>query len=247
MTIETAQELRQLKQIGRIVGLALRHVQKAVRPGITTGELDALAAEFLARHGARSAPQLTYAFPGASCISLNDVAAHGIPGTRVVQPGDLVKIDVSAEREGFFADAAITVAVPPVTPEVARLLRCAEEATAAAIATARAGQHLRALGAASERLAKRRGFAIVRELPGHGVGRALHEEPTVPTFDMPRATTRLHDGLVITIEPHVAAGTGRITQEADGWTLRTRDGGWVAMVEHTVVVTRERALLVTAV
>jgi methionyl aminopeptidase len=246
MTIESHQDLLGLMHIGRIVGLALRAMEEGLRPGMTTAELDALADDVLKHYGARSAPRITYNFPGVTCISLNEEAAHGIPGERVVRPGDLVKLDVSAECQGYFADAAYTVAVPPIGPRQRRLCEGARAAFDAGLAAVRVDRPLNGIGRAADAAARRHGFRVVRELPGHGLGRALHESPRVPMVFEPEARTRLTDGLVITIEPHVAAGSARLVQDADGWTLKTRDGGWVAAYEHTVVVTKDKPILVTA-
>jgi methionyl aminopeptidase len=247
MSIESEYDLLALLKIGRIVGRALQTMGEPVQPGMTTGELDSIGAEELAQHGARPAPLLTYGFPGVACISVNEQAAHGIPGRRVIGAGDLVKIDLSAELDGYFADAAITVAVSPVAPARRRLCDCTRAAMEAAIDAARAGRPISGIGRAAEGTARRGGFNVIRELPGHGVGRALHEPPNVPTFFTPRASQRLTEGLVITIEPHMTMGSGRIQQEADGWTLTTRDGSPVASFEHTVIVTSGPPIVVTAV
>ncbi|MFO7168786.1 MAG: type I methionyl aminopeptidase [Chloroflexota bacterium] len=248
MTIESPGDVQGLLAAGRVVGLALRELEPHVRPGVTTAQLNELAERFLRRHGARSAPLLTYGFPGAVCVSINDEAAHGVPGERTVRAGDLVKLDISAELGGYFADAAVTVAVPPVSRRHQQLRDCARAALAAAMSAVRAGAPISAVGRAAEAVARRAGFRIVRELHAHGIGRALHEEPhDIPQFFAPGASQRLHAGLVFTIEPHVAAGSGRIFAEPDGWTLTTLDGGYVAQFEHTVIVTERRPIVVTAV
>ncbi len=246
MSIDSEKDVRGLLKIGKIVGLTLRQMQEHVRSGVTTGELDAIGAEVMRKHGARSAPIITYNFPGATCISLNEEAAHGIPGDRAIQEGDLVKLDVSAELDGYYADAAITVIVPPVSPVIQNLYDSAQSALDDAIAAARAGQPINQIGKAAETVARRHNLQIVRELTGHGVGRGLHEEPrAVPNFYMPQAKRRLTEGLVIAVEPHLTTGTGRLSNE-EGWTLRTRDGKPVANFEHTIIVTNEQPILVTA-
>lgn len=247
MTIESAQDLQGLLTIGRIVGQTLQYMREQVLPGITTLELDDHARRFLERHNARSAPLLTYQFPGTTCISINEEAAHGIPGKRVIRPGDLVKLDVSAEYNGYFADAAITVAVPPVSVAHQRLCRCAEEALSAAIAAARSGQPLSVMGRAAEHIAQQYGYRIVRELHGHGVGRGLHEAPkNIPQYASRSATQRLNDGVVLTVEPHITTRAGQTRTAPNGWTLSTKDGGYVAMYEHTIIVTKEQPIIVTA-
>lgn len=246
MTIESNSDLRGLQAIGHIVALTLKEMAAALRPGITTGELDAIGGRLLAEHGARSAPQLTYDYPGATCISLNNQAAHGIPGERVVQPGDLVNIDVSAEKDGFWADTAATFPVPPVSPVTRRLIAATRQAQQRGLDAARAGRPLNGIGRAVERTARKAGFAVIRDLPGHGVGRALHEEPTVLNFFHPRLSQPLVDGQVITIEPFLSTRADHIVEAGDGWTLITPDGSLCCQFEHTIVVRQGRPLIVTA-
>lgn len=246
MTIETQSDLSGLQAIGRVVALTLKEMSAQVRPGITTGELDAIGAALLAEHGARSAPQLTYDYPGATCISLNNQAAHGIPGDRVIQPGDLVNIDVSAELNGFWADTAATVPVPPISRLARRLIAATRQAQQHALDAARAGRPLNAIGRAVEQTARKYGFAVIRDLPGHGVGRSLHEEPTVLNFYHPRLDQPLTEGLVITIEPFLSTRANRIVEAGDGWTLVTPDGSLCCQFEHTIVVQQDRPLIVTA-
>jgi methionyl aminopeptidase len=247
MTVENDDDLKGLLAAGRLVGETLRKMAAITRPGVTTREIDVLAGEELRRAGARPAPLITYGFPGVACISVNDEAAHGIPGRRIVAAGDLVKLDLSLELGGYFADAAITVAVPAVAPGHKRLCEATQVAMDAAIAAAQAGRRVSAIGRAAEDAARRAGFRVVRELPGHGLGRALHEKPSVPTYFDPGSKAILHDGLVITVEPHVSMGGGRIYQADDGWTLRTRDGSHVASFEHTIIVTSGKPIIATAV
>lgn len=247
MCIESAADLNGLLEIGKIVAETLRSMRERIRPGMTTKELDMLGWKVLQRHKARPAPLLTYGFPGMACISTNDEAAHGIPGERIIRPGDIVKIDVSAERDGYFADAAITVLIPPVAPLHQRLHDCAKAAFDAALAVAQANTPLNRIGLAAETTVRRQGFHIIRELPGHGVGRALHESPKyVPMFYSRRDKMRLADGLVITIEPHISAGSSKIVSDADGWTLKTQDGSMAAAYEHTIVITKDEPLIITA-
>jgi methionyl aminopeptidase len=247
MSIESEKDLIGLLRIGRIVGLTLQKMAESLRPGITTGELDAIGAELLRKEGARSAPILTYNFPGATCISINDEAAHGIPGSRVVQTGDLVNIDVSAELDGYFADTGATVPMLPVEPLKQKLADCTRSALEKGLAVARAGNRIYDIGRAMENEVRRCGFHIIRDLPGHGVGRKLHEPPSVPGFFNKRANDILKEGLVITIEPFVSTRASHIVTAADGWTLKTPDGSLAAQYEHTIVITKDRPILVTAV
>lgn len=245
MTVDSDNDLEALKKIGRIVALTLQEVLRHVQPGITTKELDEIGAAMLAQHGARSAPIVMYNFPGATCISLNTQAAHGIPGPRKIEPGDLVNVDVSAELNGYYGDTAATVVVPPVPEIKQRLTECAQKALWAGIDAARAGRPVNAIGRASEAVAKEYGFSIIRTLPGHGIGRSLHEEPSVPGYFNPRATTRLQRGMVITVEPFLATGARTIVEAPDGWTLYTPDGSLAAQYEHTIVVTRGKPIILT--
>ena len=248
MSIENEGDIVALLKIGRIVGLTLQHMAEALRPGMTTGELDKIGADFLAEHGAQSAPILTYKFPGHTCISINDEAAHGIPGSRVIQEGDLVNIDVSAELDGYYADTGSSFAMPPVTAEKQRLLDTTQRALQAAIGAARAGERINAIGKAVEKVATPAGYRIIRELGGHGVGRGLHEPPhAVPHYYNKRARQKLKEGMVMTLEPFLTTGAIHVKTEPDGWTLKTTDGSLSAQFEHTVIITKDEPILVTAV
>lgn len=248
MSIESQQDLLGLMRIGRIVGETLRHMQESVKPGMTTAELDEIGAAFMKKHGARSAPILTYNFPGHTCISLNDEAAHGIPGERVIEAGDLINIDVSAELDGYWADTGGSMPVPPIEPEKQRLCDATQEALQAAIDAVRAGERINVIGRAVEPVAKRHGYKIIHSLGGHGIGRHLHEPPhAVPHYFEPRARTRLTEGMVMTLEPFLTTGATEVKTDPDGWTLRTLDGSLAAQYEHTVIITREKPILVTAV
>jgi methionyl aminopeptidase len=246
MSIRSQAELEKLRAIGRIVRLALDAAAAAVRPGVTTAELDEVGARVLAEHGAESAPPKIYGFPGALCISVNDEAIHGIPGARAIQSGDLVKLDLVAEKDGFYADAAVTIAAGEVSAAARSLARCAETAFHLAARTARAGNRVNEIGRAVERETHRCGFQVLRNLCGHGVGRTIHEPPSVPNYNDPRFRARLTEGLVITIEPIIAAGSGENVLQRDHWTIRTADGSFSAHYEHTIVITRAEPILLTA-
>jgi methionyl aminopeptidase len=246
MSIRSHADFQGLRRIGRIVARALRVMAAATRPGVTTAEINAAGVRVLDEHGARSAPPFVYGFPAEVCISINDEAIHGIPGGRLIQPGDLVKLDLVAEKDGYFADAAVTVPVPPAPDLAVRLQLCAERSFHQALGAARAGNRLWHIGQAVEREVRASGFHVLRELCGHGVGRSIHEEPQVPNFADPRARQRLTEGLVLTIEPILAAGGGRGVQAPDGWTIRTADGSLSAHYEHTILITRGQPVLLTA-
>jgi methionyl aminopeptidase len=246
MSIESERDWRGLRHVGRIVARALVEMERRVRPGITTGELDAIATRVLHTAGARHAPRHTLGFPADSCISVNDEAVHGIPGGRRIAAGDLVKLDIVVEKDGYMADAAITVAVPPVSDERQRLIACARAAFNRAVREARPGRRVNAIGQAIEHEVRRRGFSVMRELAGHGTGRRIHEPPSVLNYQDRFDRQRLTEGLVLAVEPIIAAGSGRAIQDEDGWTIRTADGSLSAHYEHTIVVTRGRPVVLTS-
>lgn len=246
MSIVSEAQLEALRHVGRIVRLALSAMQERLSPGVTTAELDARAMEVLEEHGARSAPRLVYDFPGAVCISVNDEIVHGIPGPRVIGPGDIVKLDVVAEKDGFLADAAVTEVVPPVTVDKLRLVNCARSAFSRALDAARVGNCVNDIGRAIEDEVRRAGYAVVRELTGHGVGKTIHEQPTIPNYYDRRFNQRLTEGLVVAIEPIIAAGSGEAVSSPDGWTIRTADGSSAAHYEQSLVITAGGPILLTA-
>ncbi len=246
MSVDTPEELRGLRAAGQVVAQAIRAMRRAVRPGITTGELDLIAAREFDRAGARSGPQLDYGFPGTTCISVNDEAVHGIPGRRRLRRGDLVKLDVTAELDGFYADACRTVAVGDARPQARRLVRASEQALDAALKVVRTGVALNEIGATVQRLVQARGFSVCDGLMGHGIGRRIHEAPDVPNVFDPALSQPLSDGLVITIEPLVAAGGPEVRMSRDGWTVSTVDGSLAAHTEHTIVVRDGAPLVLTA-
>jgi len=246
MSITSPEELEGMRAAGEVVRRMLDAMKQAVRPGVSTRELDEVGASVMQQQGARSAPAMVYKFPGTNCISLNDEAVHGIPGDRKVCEGDLVKLDVTVEKNGFMADAAETVAVGDLPQEKLRLVACAERAFKKAMLVARAGFRVSDIGRAVEREVRRNGFSVIRDLGGHGIGRTIHEEPRVPNFADPEANALLTEGLVITVEPIIAAGSGRVMLSKDGWTVRTADGRPSAHYEHTLVITKGAPMLLTA-
>jgi methionyl aminopeptidase len=223
MSIKSDREFQALRAIGRIVGLVLSELAQRVKPGVATAELDQLAAKLLAEHGASSAPAFVYGFPGSICISVNDEIVHGIPGARLISPGDLVKLDLTAEKDGYMADAALSVPMLPVSEDAARLSECAERAFRRAMHSARAFHRIADVGLAVEQEVKHCGFSVVRSLCGHGIGRTIHEEPEVPNYGDTRSQRRLTEGLVITVEPIIAAGRGDSVLAKDRWTVKTSD------------------------
>lgn len=246
MTIETEDDVVALKRIGRIVSSVLHDMLDAAEPGMTTRELDLLGEQLLERHGARSAPKLTYNFPGSTCISINEEAAHGIPGDRVIFAGDVLNVDVSAELGGYFADTGGTRVVPPTNAQKTRLCHATRTALEQAMKGARAGQPLNGIGAAIERTAKTYSFKVIENLGSHGVGRALHEAPEhIPGYFDPTDKRVLKDGMVITIEPFLSTKSRVVTETSDGWTLVGVRGNLSAQYEHTMIITKGAPIVVT--
>jgi methionyl aminopeptidase len=246
MSINDERDVEALKRVGAIVAAAREAMGAQVAPGVTTAELDAIGKAILDRHGARSAPRLAYGFPGVTCISVNDRIAHGIPSRKcVLSAGDLVNIDVSAELDGYWADTGASYPVGAVSAQASALLQATRLALQDGMSQARAGAPLRNIGRAVERRAKQCGFKVIRNLCGHGVGRNIHEAPSVPnTFDR-QDRTMLRAGLVITIEPFLTLGSTMAVQDPDGWTLRSSDGSLGAQFEHTMIVTGRGPIVVT--
>src|ERR1700731_3210927 len=189
MSITSPEQFEKLKACGIIVAKALRTMAAEVRTGVTTAELSEIGAKVLAVHGARSSPPMVYGFPGDVCLSVNDEVVHGIPGGRVLRAGDLVKLDLTAEKDGYHTDSAVSIEVPPhnFAGKARELVHCAERAFRQGLCAARAGKHTTEIGRAIEREVRRRGFSVVRELGGHGIGRTIHEQPSVPNWSDPEA------------------------------------------------------------
>lgn len=243
MTVQSRNDLRELLELGGVAARALRRLARAARPGVSTAELDAIAGRLFRAAGALSAPRRQYGFPGHVCLSRNDEIVHGVPGPARLLPGDALKIDVTIERGGYVVDTAATVLLPgaPAT----RLAACARRAFAAALGELRPGVPLRAVGRAVEAEAKASGFHVVRELQGHGLGPRIHEPPSVPNFDDPSARGAPEEGLVLAVEPILAATRAYAVDAGDGWTLRTHNGALAVHHEHTVVVRDGPPLVVT--
>ncbi len=246
MTVETEEDLVKLQEIGVIVANCLQLMGQALEPGMTTQELDNLGRKYLEERGARSAPQLTYNFPGTTCISVNHEVAHGIPKDVPIRAGDLVNIDVSAELAGYFADTGGSWQVPPHQKEKQLVCQGAQAALQAAMSRARSGQPLSVIGLAIQQTAAKYRLTVIRNLGSHGVGRALHEEPTfiAPFFDR-REKRRLEKGMVITIEPFLSNGASEVLESEDGWTLYTPPRYLSAQFEHTLVITDGDPLVMT--
>ena len=246
MNARTQHEIQALRQAGRAVRAAFDAMVTAAEAGVRTRDLDALGAEVLATHGAESAPQLYYDFPGATCISVNEEAAHGIPSDRVLVEGDMVNIDVSANLDGFVADMGQSFVVGAANAEQACLCKAVEEAVDRAVKKVRSGRSLNVIGKAVQAVADREGYEIVRNLGSHGVGRSIHEEPSYIPVDNPHEDRVLTRGMVLTIEPFFSTGAQWVEEQADGWTLSVPRDVMVAQFEHTLIVTDRGALVVTA-
>lgn len=247
MTITHDADLAHLQTIGKIVATTMHRMAAAMEPGMTTAELDALGADLLAQDGATPAPRAIYGFPGATCISVNEEIAHGIPGARRLAQGDLVNIDVSASLNGYFADTGASFCLGAATPAQARLCRDGEQATHIGIAQVRHGRPLAGIGNAIGGFAAKRGYTLIRNLASHGIGRSLHEEPSeIPTWPTRGDRRRIHDGMVLTVEPFLSrGGHWADTRGKDDWTLYSTPKAPVVQYEHTVVATRKGPIIVT--
>lgn len=249
MVVVNDTQLEGLKRAGRVVSEVQGAMQAYARPGMTTADLDAFGARLLQQAGAASAPRVCYDFPGATCISINDEAAHGVPSERVLTAGDLINIDVSAVLDGFFADTGGSFVLEPQAERDAiklRLCHAALRARDAGVQAARADRKLHEIGRCVERTVRASGFRIVRNVCGHGVGAALHEDPVVRSYYDPRDNEVLVEGQVLTVEPFLSTNVSRAHEREDGWTLGGRPSSLFAQYEHTIVVTRGAPLILTA-
>lgn len=246
MIISHPDEIQKLREIGRIVARCLRMMQGAAKPGMTLRDLDNLAGEFLKTHGARSAPILTYDFPGHTCLSVAPIVAHGVPSDQVLKDGDLLNIDVSAEKDGYFGDTGGSFYVGTPNPDGERLMKATAEALTEAMKVAKAGAKINKIGQRIEAVADRYRFSIIENLGSHGVGKALHEEPKfIAGFYDADDKRVLKKGQVITIEPFLATKSSFVDELPDGWSLIADEGGISAQYEHTLVITEGAPLIMT--
>ncbi|MDQ2066640.1 type I methionyl aminopeptidase [Xinfangfangia sp. CPCC 101601] len=245
MTVTGEEELAALQAIGKICANVMQSMIQAAQPGMTTLELDALGALLLEEAGALSAPRVTYDFPGATCISVNEEVAHGIPGPRVLQRGDLINIDVSASKGGFFADTGASFQLKSTDPEIDRLCRDGRKAMEIGIAEVASGKPLGDIGKAIGRFAQNRGYSLIRNLASHGVGRSLHEYPEEVATWPNRDRRRITKGMVLTVEPFLSQGGTWANQGDDGWTLYSSPPALTVQYEHTVVATETGCIIVT--
>lgn len=248
---KTPEQIALMREAGRVVALTLQAVADAAAPGVTTRELDALAAETIAAHGATSnflgyGAEYGPAFPGVICTSINDETIHGIPGDRVLKDGDLFSVDCGAVVDGWHADAATTIAIGDVAEEHIELMDVTQSALTAGIAAMGSGRRVGDISRAIEQYVRSRGnYGIVREYTGHGIGTALHMEPNVPNVMTHRLTPRLRPGMVLAIEPMIVLGPPHVHELDDQWTVSTVDGSVAAHFEHTIALTESGPEILT--
>jgi len=244
--LKSPEEIEKMRRAGRIVAETLVALSFAIKPGKTTGEdLDRLAEKLITEAGGWPSFKGYRGFPNAICLSINEAVVHGIPGSRVLMPGDIAGIDLGVKLEGYHADAAVTVSVGPPSREVERLLRVTQESLMLGIEKARAGCRLFDIGHAIQQHAESNKFSVVRELVGHGVGRDLHEDPQVPNYGQAGAGMPLAQGMTLAIEPMINQGTHTVKSLSDKWTIVTADGKMSAHFEHTIVVGKNAADILT--
>jgi methionyl aminopeptidase len=245
--LKSAREIDTMARAGRILAATHDVVQQAIKPGVSTQELDELAETFIRSHdGALAAFKGLYGFPGAICLSINQEIVHGIPSPkRILKEGDILSVDIGVKSEGMYADAAKTHGVGRITPEHQRLLDVTKASLDAGIAAAVLGNHIGDIGHAVQTVVEAAGFSVVRELVGHGVGFVLHEEIQVPNFGKPKRGPKLMAGMTLAIEPMVNIGTAAIRTLNDKWTIVSADGKWSAHFEHTVAITANGPRILT--
>ena len=243
--IKSPVEIEMMREAGRITAKALRLVGESVRPGVKTRALDKIAEEYIRSEGAKPAFLGYHGFPATLCTSVNEQVVHGIPGKRMLTDGDVLSVDCGAVVDGFFGDSAMTFAVGEVSAEARALMDATRDALFAGIAKMRADMRLYDIGAAVQQVAEAAGFSVVREYVGHGIGRAMHEEPQVPNFGQAGKGVQLKPGMVLAVEPMVNAGGYEVRSLNDGWTVVTADGSLSAHFEHTIAVTEDGPVILT--
>ncbi|MBU4533893.1 MAG: type I methionyl aminopeptidase [Eubacteriales bacterium] len=245
ITKKSTRELNYMRDAGRVVAGTFAELEVAIKPGVTTKELDTIAEDFIVRQGARPAFKGLYGFPASICASLNEEVVHGTPGLRRLQSGDIIGIDIGAEINGYFGDSAVTFPVGTIQDKDLELIRVTEEALFTGIDQAVAGNRLTDISHHIQKYVEEHGFSIVRDYVGHGIGSKMHEEPQVPNFGPPGRGARLEPGMTLAIEPMVNMGTNEVMTLPDNWTVVTRDGKLSAHFEHTIAITRGKAEVLT--
>ena len=248
MIVKTDKDVKGILEAGKIAAEALHKMASRIRPGMTTGQLDKIGEEVMLRYGARSAPRVAYSFPGATCISILPEVAHGIPGPRLIQAGEMVNIDVSVECKGYFADTGMSIPVEIEDPRAHAICSACIEARAAAIGAAKAGGKVNAIGMAVEQVAKAHGLTMIKNLCGHGLGRNLHEPPeNILNYYSRHERGKLHPGQVIALEPFLSEGPEVVKNcDYNEWALLVPEGYYVAQFEHTIIVMEDRCIMATA-
>ena len=245
VSIKNSRELSSMREACRISARALQLAGEAVQPGVTTGEIDRLVRKYIESEGATPSFLGYGGFPGSACISVNDEVIHGIPGKRVIHAGDIVSVDVGAHFNGYHGDNAATFGAGDISPEARALMDATRESLQEGIRAAKAGNRIGDIGAAVQRYVEVRGYSVVRQFVGHGVGTNLHEDPSVPNFGTPGRGPRLLPGMTIAIEPMINQGTCDVRTLKDGWTVVTKDGKLSAHFEHTVAITADGPVSLT--
>jgi methionyl aminopeptidase len=244
--IKSADEIAVMREAGRIVAIVLQRMSEAVKPGIKTRQLNDLAEKELGRwNGAKASFKGYKGFPASICASVNEEVVHGIPGSRVLNEGDIISLDFGVIYKGFQGDAALTVGVGQVSPEAARLMEVTRASLAQGIAAARDGANLGDIGEATQRYVERRGYSVVREYSGHGIGREMHEDPLVPNFGSKGEGIKLKEGMTLALEPMVNVGNWKTRQNSNGWTVHTADSSLSAHFEHTIAIRSGEAEILT--
>lgn len=246
INIKSPDEIEAMRRAGRVVAIMLREVVKAVRPGVTTAELDRIAEEVARAHGAVPAFKGFRGFPATLCTSVNNEVVHGIPGKRRLKEGDIISIDTGAIVDGYYGDAAVTVPVGRVSAVARRLIEVTQAALDAGIRAARVGAHVGDVSHAIQSVVESAGFSVVREYVGHGIGASMWEEPQIPNYGLPGLGPVLKAGMTLAIEPMVNVGSYEVMVMPDNWTVVTKDGSLSAHFEHTVLVTEDGAQVLTA-
>jgi methionyl aminopeptidase len=246
INLKTTHEIELMARAGTLLGSVLDQLRNSVEPGMKTVDLDRLAERLIREGGARPGFLGYHGFPNSICVSVNDEAVHGIPSKRRLQNGDIVSLDMGLVLDGFWADVGCTVPVGKVSAEAERLIRVTEEALYVGIEQAQAGGRLGDISSAVQRHAEQAGFSVIKQFVGHGIGRQMHEDPQVPNFGVPGTGPELRPGMTLAIEPMVNAGAEDVYIKPDGWTVCTVDGSLSAYFEHTVAVTKDGPLILTA-
>ena len=244
--IKSEREIAVMRRAGRIVGTVLEELKQKLKPGMKTKDLDKIAEEMICAMGGVPSFKGYHGFPASLCVSVNEEIVHGIPGDRILNEGDVVSMDLGAILDGFQGDAAVTAGVGKISDEAAALIAATEASLAAGIATAKAGKRLGDIGAAIQQYAESRGYGVVKEYTGHGIGRDMHEEPSVPNYGRPGSGAVLKNGMTLALEPMLNLGTWRTRIGPDAWTVSTGDGRLSAHFEHTIAINNGEAEVLTA-